>query len=158
LIEEERQAELLFPVHPNPSVVEPAHRILGGHPRIHLVPPLSYTDLVLALRGARGVLTDSGGIQEEAPTFGTPVLVLREVTERPEGIEAGVARLVGTDPTRILESARQILRGTLGDAPGGGSAGKGVGDGPQRANPYGDGRAAERIAASVARFLSGLGR
>jgi len=146
LIEEDSEAELLFPVHPNPAVVEPAHRILGGHPRIHLVAPLSYLDLVLALQGARGVLTDSGGIQEEAPTFGTPVLVLREVTERPEGIDAGVARLVGTDPERILESAREILRG----APR-------VGRATQYPNPYGDGRAAERIAARVEHFLGRSG-
>jgi UDP-N-acetylglucosamine 2-epimerase (non-hydrolysing) len=153
LIEEESETELLFPVHPNPAVVEPAHRILGGHPRIHLIAPLSYVDFVLALQRARGVLTDSGGIQEEAPTFGTPVLVLREVTERPEGIEAGMARLVGTDPARILESAREILRSTPREGPWRGPAGAGKGTPSYHDNPYGDGMAAERIATRVEHFL-----
>ncbi len=139
LVEETPGLRLLYPVHPNPRVREPAHRILGGHSRIHLTEPIEYEDLVLALRGASLVLTDSGGIQEEAPTFGVPLLVLREVTERPEGIEAGVAELVGTDPGRILLRAREILaRPSSPEArhdPSG--------------NPYGDGRAALRIAQAV---------
>ncbi len=90
-------------MHPNPQVLEPARELLSGHPRIRLTEPLDYLDLVSALKHAALVLTDSGGIQEEAPTFGAPVLVLREVTERPEGVEAGVARLVGTRRERILD-------------------------------------------------------
>jgi UDP-N-acetylglucosamine 2-epimerase (non-hydrolysing) len=144
LLEEEPELECLYPLHPNPQVTEPAHRILGGHPRIHLVSPLPYPDLVRALEGAALVLTDSGGIQEEAPTFGTPVLVLREVTERPEGIQAGVASLVGTDPDRIVARARAVL--------GEGMAGR---TRRRRDNPYGDGKAGERIADVVARFLAG---
>ncbi len=130
--------EVVYPVHPNPNVRNPARELLSDHPRIHLVPPLDYLDLVAALRAAALVLTDSGGIQEEAPTFGAPVLVLREVTERPEGVEAGVAELVGTDGERILARARAALAR---------SDGRGVGpeDGAAR-NPYGDGRAGERIA------------
>lgn len=143
LAERENDIEVVYPVHPNPEVLEPARELLSGHPRIQLTRPLDYLDLVLALERASLVLTDSGGIQEEAPTFGTPVLVLREVTERPEGVEAGVAELVGTDGARILSRARAILAGE----PVGGleSAGRG--------NPYGDGRAGERIADIVACHL-----
>ncbi len=142
LADRDESLEIVYPVHPNPEVHGPATRILGDHPRVHLLEPLDYPSLVAAMRAATLILTDSGGIQEEAPTFGTPVLVLREVTERPEGIEAGVARLVGTDPERIVEEARAILR-----------------ESPTRredrrvANPYGDGRAGERIAQHVEAFL-----
>jgi UDP-N-acetylglucosamine 2-epimerase (non-hydrolysing) len=143
LLEEEPGLELIYPVHPNPEVRTPAREILGGHPRLRLTDPLAYEDLVLALRGAALVLTDSGGIQEEAPTFGTPVLVLREVTERPEGIDAGVARLVGTDPDRIVTAAREILA----EPPGSREV-------RRDRNPYGDGRAGIRIAREVERFLA----
>jgi len=134
--------EIVYPLHPNPAVREPALRALGGIEGIHLVNPLPYPDLVAALAAARGVLTDSGGLQEEAPTFGTPVLVLREKTERPEGIEAGVATLVGTDPLRILEEAGAIL-GKPRDPSGT----------DRRESPYGDGRAGSRIAAITHDFL-----
>jgi UDP-N-acetylglucosamine 2-epimerase (non-hydrolysing) len=134
---------LLYPVHPNPNVQGPAEELLGAHPRIRLTTPLDYLDLLHALRRAALVITDSGGIQEEAPSFGTPVLVLREVTERPEAVEAGVARLVGTDRNRILEAAAEVL------------------DGSKRAavsSPYGDGRAGERIADIVLHTLTGAPR
>ena len=141
LVRQEEKVEIVYPVHPNPEVMDPARQILGDHPRIHLLSPLPYPDLVAALAAATCVLTDSGGIQEEAPTFGTPVLVLREMSERPEGIKAGVARLVGTDPDRIVEGARAL-----------------IGSAPERrrgrsANPYGDGQAGQRIAALVEGFL-----
>jgi UDP-N-acetylglucosamine 2-epimerase (non-hydrolysing) len=136
---------LFYPVHPNPSVRGPAEAILGGHDRIVLTSPLDYFDLVHALRHAALAITDSGGIQEEAPSFGTPVLVLREVTERPEGISAGVASLVGTDRNRILEGAARVLAST--PSTNGGSF-----------NPYGDGRAAERIADVLAHALAGVER
>lgn len=123
---------VLYPVHPNPRVREPAERELGSVPRVDLVAPLSYGDLLAVLRRASLVLTDSGGIQEEAPTFGVHTLVLREVTERPEGVEAGSATLVGTDPDRIVAEAVEQLEGERAGA-----------DVP---NPYGDGRAGERIA------------
>ena len=122
---------IVYPVHPNPNVRGPAAELLWDHPRIRLTDPVGYFDLMAALKGAALVLTDSGGIQEEAPTFGTPVLVLRQVTERPEGIEAGAAELVGTDGERIFERAVQVLDG---------------GWTPPASNPYGDGRAGERIA------------
>jgi UDP-N-acetylglucosamine 2-epimerase (non-hydrolysing) len=147
LADQAGDVEILYPVHPNPNVQGPARELLSGHPRIHLTDPLDYLDLVSALRQARLVLTDSGGIQEEAPTFGTPVLVLRRVTERPEGVKAGVAHLVGTDGTRILREAMALLRS---EAPRGeDTAGR---------NPYGDGRAGERIADIVASFLLGTHR
>jgi UDP-N-acetylglucosamine 2-epimerase (non-hydrolysing) len=134
---------VLYPVHPNPHVREAVDTTLLDHPRIRLTEPLQYRDLVRALRAAELVLTDSGGIQEEAPTFGTPVLVMREVTERPEGIEAGVATLVGTDRTRILAAAELLLTDRTSQT-------HGVG----RANPYGDGRASERIADIVVHTLT----
>lgn len=137
-------AELVYPVHPNPNVRVPADELLSGHPRIHLIPPLGYLDLVVALKRSALVLTDSGGIQEEAPTFGVPVLVLRDVTERPEGISAGVAELVGTNPERI------VSRGLAALARSGGA--------PPPPNPYGDGMAGERIADIVRADLTGTPR
>jgi UDP-N-acetylglucosamine 2-epimerase (non-hydrolysing) len=122
---------IVYPVHPNPNVVEPATQVLANHPRIHLTAPLDYLDLVTALERASLVLTDSGGIQEEAPTFGTPMLVLRDVTERPEAVEAGFAIKVGTDPQAIVQQGVAALarpRPRVG------------------ANPFGDGMAGERIA------------
>jgi UDP-N-acetylglucosamine 2-epimerase (non-hydrolysing) len=134
---------VVYPVHPNPNVRGPAGELLAGHPRIRLTDPVGYFDLVAALRRASLVLTDSGGIQEEAPTFGTPVLVLRQVTERPEGIEAGAAELVGTDGERILARALHVLDG---------------GWSPPAANPYGDGTAGERIADILLADLTGAPR
>lgn len=124
-------------VHPNPNV-RAAVAGYRGLENVELVEPLDYPALVSLLRRSRLVLTDSGGIQEEAPTFGKPVLVLRRKTERPEGIEAGLARLVGTDEDRIVEEAERVLAGTsdLARVAGGG-------------NPYGDGRASDRIAAAL---------
>lgn len=140
-------AEILYPVHPNPQVQEPARELLAAHPRIHLVEPLDYLDLVAALRGARLVLTDSGGIQEEAPAFGTPVLVLRDVTERPEAISAGVARLVGTDGDRIFTEALKLLESDEAHAAM-----------ALASNPFGDGRAGERIADILVSSLTGAER
>ena len=140
-----QDVDVVFPVHPNPNVVRPARDVLDGHPRVFLTEPVDYVDLVRVMKTADLVLTDSGGIQEEAPTFGTPVLVLREVTERPEGVEAGVAELVGTDRRRIVERATARLAAT--GAPEAG-----------RANPYGDGRAGERIADIVLADLRGTPR
>jgi len=145
--DQHQDVEILYPVHPNPQVLEPAQELLSGHPRIRLTDPLDYLDLVAALKQAELVLTDSGGIQEEAPTFGAPVLVLREATERPEGVESGVARLVGTDRGRITEESRDLL-------------GRGAGKRPSSTprNPYGDGLAGERIADIVVSDLAGRPR
>ena len=134
---------VVYPVHPNPNVRDVATELLSDHERIRLTEPFSYPDLVAAVQGSALVLTDSGGIQEEAPTFGTPVLVLREVTERPEGVEAGVAELVGTDGERILERSLAVLDGNWA-APA--------------ANPYGDGKAGKRIADILLADLTGVPR
>ncbi|MDX1971656.1 MAG: UDP-N-acetylglucosamine 2-epimerase (non-hydrolyzing) [Candidatus Sumerlaeia bacterium] len=109
LAEQNPDLHLLYPVHLNPNVQEPVRKLLSGQPRIHLLPPVDYTALVYLLEGCQFVLTDSGGIQEEAPAFGKPVLVMREKTERPEGVEAGTARLVGTSPERIVGEATRLL-------------------------------------------------
>jgi len=124
----------VYPVHLNPNVQEPARRLLGGIPNFHLLPPLDYLPMAHLLKRAELVLTDSGGLQEEAPALGTPVLVLRDVTERPEGVEAGTALVVGTDPSRIVTETRRLL-----DDPQAYAAMA------QAVNPYGDGRAAGRI-------------
>jgi UDP-N-acetylglucosamine 2-epimerase (non-hydrolysing) len=129
----------VYPVHRNPNVRGPAFEILGGLPNLELCEPLDYRELVRHLERCRLVLTDSGGIQEEAPTFGKPVLVLRETTERPEGVDAGVARLVGADRERIFDEAARLLRSE--------EAYQAM---ARAVNPYGDGRAAERIAAILA--------
>jgi UDP-N-acetylglucosamine 2-epimerase (non-hydrolysing) len=133
----------LYPVHPNPHVRGPAEEMLGDHARIRLTAPLDYFDLLLALRRATLAITDSGGIQEEAPSFGTPVLVMREVTERPEAVEAGVARLVGTNRVAIVQEAVRVLQD---------------GSAARVENPYGDGRAGERIADIVINELAGTPR
>src|SRR5262249_7366058 len=99
----------VYPVHLNPNVQEPAHALLADHRQISLVPPLDYVSPVHLIQRATLILTDSGGIEEEAPTFGKPVLVLREVTERPEAVQAGCARIVGTDRHVIASAALELL-------------------------------------------------
>ncbi|HEV7507632.1 MAG TPA: UDP-N-acetylglucosamine 2-epimerase (non-hydrolyzing) [Thermoanaerobaculia bacterium] len=128
-----------YPVHRNPNVSGPAMDLLSGLANLELCEPLDYRELVAVLARCRFVLTDSGGLQEEAPAFGKPVLVLRETTERPEGIEAGVARLVGTDSGRIFAEASRLL--VSPDA---------YLEMARAVNPYGDGQAADRIAAVLA--------
>jgi UDP-N-acetylglucosamine 2-epimerase (non-hydrolysing) len=125
---------IVYPVHLNPNVDGPVRAALGGHPRIVLLPPVSYVELVALLERAHLVLTDSGGIQEEAPSFRRPVLVLRDVTERPEGIAAGVAAVVGTGEERIVAETLRLLEDPAAYARMASGA-----------NPYGDGQAAERI-------------
>ncbi len=142
LVEAHSDVHVLYPVHPNPNVHGPAHAALGGVERVHLTESLDYVDTVNAMKRASLILTDSGGIQEEAPTFGTPVLVLRSVTERPEGIEAGVAHLVGSDAESIVSEASRALSRPRGDA----------------MNLYGDGHAAARIGDVVASVLLGRPR
>lgn len=126
---------IVFPLHPNPQVRAPMAAALAGLPNVLLLEPLGYADFVALLDACHLVLTDSGGVQEEAPALGKLVLVLRETTERPEGIAAGVARLVGTDPERILAEAARLL-----DDPSAYAATACA------CSPYGDGRAAQRIA------------
>ena len=134
LAERHGDVEVVFPVHPSPAVQGVVRAELGGLPRVHLVAPLPYDDLIYLLRHCELVLTDSGGIQEEAPAFDRPVLVLRQRTERPELIECGAGRLVGTDRAAIVAAAEEVLSDetvyrAMADAP----------------NPFGDGFAADRI-------------
>jgi UDP-N-acetylglucosamine 2-epimerase (non-hydrolysing) len=143
-VEARPEASLVFPVHPNPNVREPTLRVLGGAERVHLVDPLGYFDFVRVLSAAWLVVSDSGGVQEEAPTLGRPLLVLRENTERPEAIEAGVARLVGGRP----ETLRSMLEELWPDHPWIREV-RGV------ENPFGRGDAAIRIADSLERWLAG---
>jgi UDP-N-acetylglucosamine 2-epimerase (non-hydrolysing) len=126
--------EIVYPVHPNPNVQEKVNKWLRDKERIHLLKPLNYIEFLVLMREAHLILTDSGGVQEEAPTYKKPVLVMRLVTERPEGVEAGVAKIVGTDQKRIVDEVSLLLqdeevyrRMALG------------------ANPYGDGHASKRI-------------
>ena len=132
---------LVYPVHLNPNVQTPAREMLGQIPNIMLIDPLEYLPMVHLMDRAHLVLTDSGGIQEEAPALGTPVLVLREVTERPEAIEAGTARLVGTNQDKIIEQTRLLLS----DPQEHSSMAKAI-------NPFGDGHAAERIVEALISF------
>ena len=134
--------KILYPVHPNPNVRDTAKRLLGGQPQISLVQPLDYPDLVAAMQRARLILTDSGGIQEEAPALAKPVLVLRHVTERPEAVEMGVAKIVGPVRTAIVTEARRLLL----DADYYAQIARG-------GSPYGDGRAAARICDIVCHYL-----
>ena len=134
--------QIVYPVHPNPQVQQPVSRLLSGHENILLVEPLAYVPFVDLMRRAYLLLTDSGGIQEEAPSLGKPVLVMREKTERPEAVQAGTAKLVGTGQARIVDEASRLL------------------DDPQEYNrmarvhnPYGDGRASRHIADLILSFF-----
>lgn len=126
--------EIVYPVHLNPNVQEPVSRILKDVPHITLLPPLDYRPMVHLMKHAKIILSDSGGLQEEAPSLGVPVLVLRETTERPEGVEAGTLKVVGTETDRILHEAQELL-----DDP------SAYAKMAKATNPYGDGHAAERI-------------
>ena len=131
--------QIAYPVHPNPNVVEPVERLLAGRENVVLLPPLDYVHFVDLLRRAHVLLTDSGGIQEEGPSLGKPVLVMREKTERPEAVEAGTVKLVGTDEEAIVRETARLLD-----------------DEDERSrmsrvhNPYGDGQASRRIADAIA--------
>ncbi|MDR0266702.1 non-hydrolyzing UDP-N-acetylglucosamine 2-epimerase [Paenibacillus sp.] len=129
---------IVYPVHLSPAVKEPAHAVLGGHPRIKLIDPLDVVDLHNFYPHTHLILTDSGGLQEEAPSFGVPVLVLRDTTERPEGIDAGTLELVGTDEEKVYERTKALLTDqALYDSMS------------KSANPYGDGKASERIVQAI---------
>jgi UDP-N-acetylglucosamine 2-epimerase (non-hydrolysing) len=141
-IAERPDVQLVYPVHRNPNVLGPAQQVLSGRPNIHLVEPLAYVPFVDLLRRAYFLITDSGGIQEEAPSLGKPVLVMREKTERPEAVEAGTVKLVGTDEERIVAEAIRLLDDSV----------------EYRRmtrvhNPYGDGQASRRIAAILEKWF-----
>lgn len=136
------KVDVVYPVHLNPNVREPVHRLLAGIPNIHLIEPLDYLPFVYLMNRAHIILTDSGGIQEEAPSLGKPVLVMRDTTERPEAVEAGTVRLVGTEVDTITRELRELLTDTTAY---------------QRMsfahNPYGDGKACQRIADALAQLV-----
>lgn len=134
IAEQNEDVRLVYPVHLNPNVQEPVKRILSGVKRVHLIEPLAYPDFAHLMNKSTLILTDSGGIQEEAPSLGKPVLVMRQTTERPEAVDAGTAKLVGTDTKTIVREAEKLLRDpaaydTMANA----------------VSPFGDGHAAERI-------------
>ena len=134
---------LLLPLHRNPTVREPLQALLGDHPRAFLTEPLDYDRLVAAMRGATLLLTDSGGLQEEAPALGKPVLVLRRTTERPEAVDAGTAKLIGTDSADIVRETALLLESSAAY------------EAMARAhNPFGDGQASARILESCRSFLN----
>jgi len=138
--------QVVYPVHRNPNVLDPVHRLLGNRPNLILTDPLEYVSFVDLMRRAWILITDSGGIQEEAPSLGKPVLVMRRTTERPEAVEAGTVKLVGTDPRLIVEEATRLLEDENEYA--------------RRSrihNPYGDGHASRRIARAITAFLNGDG-
>ncbi len=133
---------ILYPVHLNPNVREPVQRILGNHPQIALIEPVGYEDFVWLMDHCHFIISDSGGVQEEAPSLGKPVLVLRDQTERPEGIDAGTCTLVGTEIQKIVDHASRLLNDP-----------KEYARRSQLANPYGDGRSSERIRAILEQEL-----
>lgn len=130
--------EIVYPVHLNPNVQAPVNRILGEASRVHLIEPLGYLEFIHLMQAASIVITDSGGIQEEAPSLGKPVLVMRDVTERPEAVAAGTVRLVGTDEEKIVSECTRLLDDQ--------AAYRKM---AQATNPYGDGKAASRIVAEI---------
>jgi len=132
---------IIYPVHLNPNVRRVVYKVLSGVPNVTLLDPLDYFPMVQLMKHAYMVLTDSGGLQEEAPGLGKPVLVLREATERPEGVEAGTARVIGTDRVRVAEEIVELLDNA-----------EKYGRMAQAINPYGDGNAAERIVAALMEY------
>jgi UDP-N-acetylglucosamine 2-epimerase (non-hydrolysing) len=142
ILDQFEDTALLLPLHRNPTVREPLQELLSNHPRIFLTEPLDYAELVGAIQHCTLLLTDSGGLQEEAPSLGKPVLVLRDTTERPEAIEAGTAQLAGTNPLKIFETAAELLTNPQAYAAM-----------VNAVNPFGDGHAAERILHLSTEFL-----
>ena len=142
-LSERDDVHIVYPVHRNPNVMEPVERLLGNRPNIALIEPLDYVPFIDLMQRAYLVITDSGGVQEEGPSLGKPILVMRDKTERPEAVEAGTVRLVGTDAGRIFTEASRLLDD----------------EGESRRmsrvhNPYGDGHASERIAAAIHSFFT----
>ena len=138
VVEDHADVSIVYPVHLNPNVQKPAKEILGNHARIHLIPPVDYLDLVNLMKRSTLVVTDSGGIQEEAPALGKPVLVLRKVTERPEAVVAGTARVIGVDEQGVYRDIQELLNNPrvyerMANA----------------VNPYGDGQATPRILGAI---------
>lgn len=144
ITEDYDDVQIIYPMHRNPVVRETAISILGKHPRIHLIEPLTLTDMHNLLNKSHLVLTDSGGLQEEVPSMGVPVLVLRNVTERPEGVEAGTLKLAGTEKANIIKLTKELL-----------DSQEAYSKMAKAVNPFGDGRASERIVASIVSTYGG---
>ena len=142
-VESHEDVSLIFPVHPNPAVVSAAHALLSGHPRIHLIEPLTHHHFLKLLMHAWLIASDSGGLQEEAPSLGKPLLVLREKTERPEAIESGVARLVGGKPERLAAMLEEAY-----------AEGSWASKVTEAENPFGQGDSGKRIAAIICDLLN----
>lgn len=138
---ERSDVRIVYPVHLNPNVRRVVYKVLSGAPNVTLLDPLDYFPMVQLMKHAYMVLTDSGGLQEEAPGLGKPVLVLRKATERPEGVEAGTARVIGTDRVRVAEEIVELLDNA-----------EKYGRMARTINPYGDGKAAERIVAALMEY------
>ena len=139
---ERSDVQIVYPVHLNPNVREPVERVLGGRDNIHLIEPLDYLPFVFLMESAYLIITDSGGIQEEAPSLGKPVLVMRSVTERPEAVQAGTVKLVGTDVKAIVGESERLLDDQQAYA-----------EMSRAHNPYGDGKASQRIVREIARDI-----
>jgi len=142
-VETHEDVALIFPVHPNPVIIDQATSVLSKHPRIYLIEPLGYVDFITLLRHVWLIVSDSGGVQEEAPTLGKPLLIIRENTERPEVLDSGVARLVGARPERLrsmLEEAHQV--------------GSWINEVECTQNPFGQGDSGKRIASIIAQLLN----
>ncbi len=145
IVTEFSDTQILYPVHLNPNVQEPVNRILGNHSRIHLIEPLDYLPFVYAMKKSFLIITDSGGVQEEAPSLGKPVLVMRDTTERPEAVDAGTVKLVGSNPEKIFQEASKLLND------------KNEYERMSYAhNPYGDGKACQRIKFEVQKIARNL--
>ena len=135
------EIQIIYPVHLNPNVQEPVYSMLGNKSNILLIPPIDYEPFIFLMNHSHLVLTDSGGIQEEAPTLGKPLLVMRDTSERPEGIKSGSAKLVGTDTDKIVQETQKLLMNS-----------------PEYKrmsevnNPYGDGKASDRILSTVVKI------
>ena len=141
MVDVHSELEVVYPVHLSPAVQEAAKDILSSHERIHLIEPLDVLDFHNLASRSYFIMTDSGGVQEEAPSLGKPVLVLRDTTERPEGVRAGTLKLVGTDPNRVKEAMTALLTDE-----------KLYKDMSQAPNPYGDGKASERIVQAIQHY------
>lgn len=139
LAQDNPQVDIIYPVHLNPKVLEPVHRLLGNHTNVHLIEPLGYPAFVWLMNKSYLIITDSGGVQEEAPSLGKPVLVMRDTTERPEAVDAGTVLLVGTDVEKITSHAQRLLDHDVEYK-----------NMSQQHNPYGDGQACERIVNFIA--------
>jgi UDP-N-acetylglucosamine 2-epimerase (non-hydrolysing) len=144
-IAEDPQVQVVYPVHLNPQVQEPVRRILGQTKHVHLIEPLDYLPFVFLMKRSHLILTDSGGIQEEAPSLGKPVLVMRDTTERPEAVDAGTVRLVGTDHARIVLETRRLLSDSVAYK-----------EMAFAHNPYGDGQACQRIVQTFERLITNV--